>query len=323
MTSVKNTHISNSDLKAYAAKRINLSKDEADAGRKRVRFLRERLAAHISDVPGFSLVKMLHAGSVAKGTALSDLNDMDVAVYVASDDVCDDDLVLWMADRLREVYGDTIGADAVQAGTNCPTITFASGFSVDVVPVLDEEGEDGRGYLVAKDTGEKLLTSVPLHLKFIRARKDRHPNNLAQVIRYLKWWIRLQKLKDSDFKFKSFMAELLVAHLADEGMDFSDHIDALSGAFQYMIASRLAERVSFTDYYVTGDLPSPSGHAIEIFDPVNPQNNVASRYTNHDRELIVYAAEEAFDAITEASFATTKAQAVACWQVVFGTTFKG
>ena len=312
MTTAKTTHITNSDLRAFAARRVNLSKDEASAGRDRVRFLREGLAKHISDNPEFSLVKMLHAGSVAKGTALSNLNDMDVAVYVRSED-----------DRLREVYGNTIDPDAVQPGTNCPTITFASGFAVDVVPVLYEGDEDDKGYLVAKDTGERLLTSIPLHLQFIRTRKEEHPDNLAQVIRYLKWWIRLQKREDESFKFKSFMAELIVAHLADRGLVFGDHIEALTSVFAYIVGSRLAQRVSFTDYYTKSDLPSPSGSPIEIFDPVNPENNVASRYMSHDRDQLVDAAEEALDAITEAGFATTKGQAVDCWQLVLGTTFRG
>ena len=323
VTTAKTTHITNSDLKAFAARRVNLSRDEASAGRDRVRFLREGLARHISDNPEFSLVKMLHAGSVAKGTALANLNDMDVAVYVRSEDVGDENLVLWMTDRLREVYGDTIDADAVKPGTNCPTITFASGFAVDVVPVLYEGDEDDKGYLVAKDTGERLLTSIPLHLKFIRTRKEQHPDNLAQVVRYLKWWIRLRKRKDESFKFKSFMAELIVAHLADSGMNFGDHIEALTSVFAYIVDSGLAERVSFTDYYTKGKLSPPSGSPIEIFDPVNPENNVASRYTRHDRDQLVDTAEEALDAITEAGFATTKGQAVDCWQLVLGTTFRG
>ncbi len=230
---------------------------------------------------------------------------------------------LWMTDRLREVYGATIDAGAVQPGTNCPTITFASGFSVDVVPVLYEGDEDDKGYLVAKDSGERLLTSIPLHLDFIRTRKAQHPDHLAQTIRYLKWWIRLRKHDDESFKFKSFMAELIVAHLADAGMAFDDHIEALSGIFEYIVDSGLSRRISFADYYGPGTLPPPSGKPIEIFDPVNPENNVADRYTRRDRDQIVDAAEETLDAITEAGFATTKGQAVACWQVVLGTAFRG
>lgn len=316
-------HVANPDLKAFAENRINLTRDEANAGRARVRVLRERLENHIAKHPGFSLVKMLHAGSVAKGTGLADLNDMDVAVYVVADCVGDEDLVLWMTDRLREVYGATIAPDAIQPGTNCPTITFANGLNIDVVPVLVKEGADDKGYLVAKDTGERLLTSVPMHLDFIRSRKKRHPENLAQTIRYLKWWIRVQKRADAGFKFKSFMAELIVAHLEDSGLQFSDHIEAVTGVFEYIVESGLSRRIAFGDYYSARALPVSTGAAIEIFDPVNPANNVAQHYTDADRRRIVIAAETALDAITEAGFATTRSQAVACWQIVLGTTFKG
>lgn len=323
MKASSNTQIGNADLKAFAARRINLPKDEVKEGRRRVKFLRERLAQHVEENPGFSLVKMLHAGSVAKGTALGSLNDMDVAVYVERDEAEEQELVPWMTKRLREVYGKTIDPEAVQPGTNCATITFASGFSVDVVPVLYEGDEDDKGYLVAKDTGERLLTSVPLHLEFIRKRKREHPTDFAQLVRYLKWWIRVQKRADSGFKFKSFMAELIVAHLADAGARLTDHIEALSGVFEYIVDSRLGERISFNDYSSGDQLPPLSGLPIEVLDPVNPGNNVACRYSNRDRDLIVDQAEEALDAITEAGYATTKAQAVACWQVVLGTTFKG
>jgi len=315
--------ITTADLKAFAAKVVNLPSDDAQAGRDRVNFLRERLAGHVASNPGFSLVKMLHAGSVAKGTALATLNDMDVVVYVRAEDAPDEGLVAWMAERLREVYGAIVAPDAVQAGTHCPTITFASGFCVDVVPILYEGDRDDRGYLVAKDSGERLLTSVPLHLEFIRARKKRHPEHFAQLVRYVKWWIRERKNADPAFKFKSFMAELIVAYLVDSGLDPRDHVAALADVFDYIAGSGLAERIAFSDYYGAGDLPPSTNDAIEIFDPVNPENNIAFRYTESDRARIFEAADEALAAITEAGYSTTRGQAVACWQVVLGTRFKG
>jgi tRNA nucleotidyltransferase (CCA-adding enzyme) len=266
---------------------------------------------------------MLHAGSVAKGTALSKVNDMDVAVYVRADDAPASGLVSWMAQRIRDAYGGTIDASQVTEGTNCPTITFASGLSVDVVPVLYEGEPDDRGCLVAKDTGDRLETSVKLHLEFVRQRKKAHPQDFAQVVRLVKWWIREQKSLDDGFKFKSFIAELLVAKLADEGVDMSDYPEAIAQFFNYVVESKLSERVAFSDYYAADELPVPSGDAIEIFDPVNPENNVAFRYSTFDRDRILTAAEKALDAVTEASFATTKGEAVACWQIVLGTTFKG
>jgi tRNA nucleotidyltransferase (CCA-adding enzyme) len=83
---VPDPKISHDDLVVFAGRVVNLSREIADEKRKQVNTLRERLTAHIANNPGFSLVKMLHAGSVAKGTALRTVNDFDVAVYVKKDD---------------------------------------------------------------------------------------------------------------------------------------------------------------------------------------------------------------------------------------------
>jgi hypothetical protein len=192
-----------------------------------------------------------------------------------------------------------------------------------VVPVLYEDDSDDCGYLVAKDTGERLLTSVRLHLRFVRARKNAHPDDYAQVVRFVKWWARQRKLADPTFKCKSFMVELLVAYLTDQGVDPTNYPLALEEIFGYIVKTGLAERIAFTDFYPASKLPSPTGAAIEIFDPVNPANNIASRYSTLERDRIVEAADEALGAITEARYATTKAQAVACWQVVLGPSFRG
>jgi hypothetical protein len=79
----------------------------------------------------------------------------------------------------------------------------------------------------------------------------------------------------------------------------------------------------FTDYTPAAKLPARGDAPIEILDPVNPDNNIAKRYSDTDRLRVVAAAEEALDALTEARYAATKAQAVECWQVVIGTGFKG
>src|SRR5436190_15199403 len=113
--------ISHADLVAFAERVVNLPKAIADEKRKQVNTLRERLASHIAKNPGFSLVKMLHAGSVAKGTALRTFNDFDVAVYVKKDDApaAEARLIEWVADRLREAYGGLIDPSQVEPATHC------------------------------------------------------------------------------------------------------------------------------------------------------------------------------------------------------------
>ena len=132
-----------------------------------------------------------------------------------------------------------------------------------------------------------------------------------------------RKAENSSFKCKSFLLELLVAHLADRGAALNDYPQALEGLFSYAVKTGLEERIAFTDYYRTNDLPGSSGAAIEVFDPVNAENNVTDKYARADRQALVEAAEEAADAIREAMYATTKGRAIELWQIVLGPSFRG
>jgi tRNA nucleotidyltransferase (CCA-adding enzyme) len=122
----------------FADDKVNLKKSEVDDQRARVNRLRDRIEAKIAATPGYGLVKSLHAGSVAKGTALRNVNDRHLPVYVKAEQAPGDtsSLVLWLRDRIVEAYS-MLSADQIVANTNCVTVTFAgSGLSVDVVPVL-------------------------------------------------------------------------------------------------------------------------------------------------------------------------------------------
>ena len=318
--------ITHSDIRSFAEARVNLPSDSARRYREQVNRLRESLAKHIADNPGFALVKMLHAGSVAKGTALRTINDLDAAVYVKKEQspVDEKELVPWVADCLREVYPQKDPSDFNTKSPHCVSIHFrGTGLDVDVVPVLYEGDENDFGYLVDKYTGARLLTSVPLHLKFIRKRKAANQTHFAQVVRLVKWWASQRKTENSTFKCKSFLLELLIAYLADKGNELQNYPQALEDFFSYVVKTGLEERISFTDYYSSSRLPGPTGAAIEVFDPVNAENNVTDRYTLADRQALVEATEEAADAIREAFYATTKKRAVELWQVVLGSSFRG
>ena len=115
----------------------------------------------------------------------------------------------------------------------------------------------------------------------------------------------------------------VLAHLADAGsIDFSDYGEALAEFFTYVVKSGLQERIAFTEYYGSSKLPAPTGASIEVFDPVNPDNNITDRYTEPDRLRLVEAAGAAGDAIDEAQYSDTKGRAVECWQLVLGSSFR-
>jgi tRNA nucleotidyltransferase (CCA-adding enzyme) len=310
----------------FARERINLPPETAAKHRAQVNGLRKRLEKKIAADPSYGVVKMLHAGSVAKGTALSGVNDLDTAVYVKTAEApagTDALLVPWLAERLYEA-NTNMSRDQFVEERHCVRVNFkGSGLDVDVVPVLYEGGAEDRGFLVRKHTGDRVLTSIPLHLRFIRERKATYGPAFAELIRITKWWKRVVARHDEDFKFKSFMIELLWARLADGGLDLSDYPTALERFFRDIVKFGLDDQVAFTDFCKPSEIPPRSTAAIEVLDPVNPANNVASRYTTADRDRIVAAAHDALDALTEARFAPTKGRAVECWQTILGSTFKG
>jgi tRNA nucleotidyltransferase (CCA-adding enzyme) len=318
--------IGHSEIADFAADNINLTRDDAEDYREQVRLLRDKLDRYAADHPEHGLIKTLLSGSLAKGTALKTLNDIDIAFYVKGEKVPskERDLLEWLAERVRDAYPQ-MKRDQIKVNDgHSVCISYAvSGLNVDIVPIQYCGGACDRGYLFPREGGEPVLTSIPLHLKFIRLRKERYKDNFRQVIRLMKWWVRKQREKDDDFRLKSFMTELIVAHLADSGLDMTDFPTALEKVFGYIVKTQLKSRIAFADYYVATALPAPTGKAIEIFDPVNPTNNVAAIYDDAQRKRIVIAAQDALEAITEARFATTRGRAIACWQDVLGPSFRG
>lgn len=316
--------IDHADLVAFANDRVNLKKSEVDDQRAQVNRLRDRIQAKISTSPGYGFVKALHAGSVAKGTALRNVNDRDLAVYVKAEQAPDDTpaLVDWVRDRVVEAYS-TLSDDQIVANTHCVTVRFAgSGLEVDVVPVLYEGEPNDVGYLIGKVTGERLKTSVRQHLDFIRGRKKAYPKDLAQLIRFTKWWARQQRRRDGEFKCKSFMVELLWIHLADSGMALNNYVDALEQFFAFIVNGGLSGQIAFTDFHPASGLPARGSASIQILDPVNFDNNVAEHYGANDLDRLIAAAQDAFNAISTAYYEPANGQAVELWQDVLGTGFK-
>lgn len=315
--------ISHNDVADFAANKVNLKREDALDYRAQVARLREKMEAFTKDHPDSPLIKMLISGSLAKGTALKTLNDIDVAVYVKASEApgSEADLLNWLAERLREAYPQ-MAAPQIQPGNHAVCVSFSgSGLDVDVIPVHYSGLPDDRGQLYSKDSGKLILTSIPLHLTFIRKRKQAQPDHYAQVIRLAKWWARYRKANDSSFRCKSFLIELLCAHLADSGVAFSDYPVALESFFTYIVKSRMMDRISFTDHYSAAKLPKERVSVIEVFDPVNEENSIVASYTEFDRQALCNAAEEALDSLSEARFATTKERAVDCWRGVLGPSF--
>jgi len=316
-------HVGQNEITQYANDKVNLPKDWADEYRAQAGRVREKVTTYLGEHPDYTLKKILLSGSLAKGTALRNLNDIDMACYISCSDAPSStaDLLAYLAERLRKAFPN-LQADQVRPNTYSVTISFrGSGLDVDVVPILYDNDPNWYGKLISQDDGSYLDTCIPRHLEFIRTRKAKQPTHFAQVIRLAKQWVRNMKLERSEFKFKSFMVELIMAKLLDDGKDFSDYPEALQHFFTYLATSNLDELIYFSDYFTRSQIPTFTDR-VKIVDPVNPKNNAAKLYTSAQAEAIVDAALDAGDAIDAALSATTKERTVYYWQKVFGTSFQ-
>lgn len=316
-------HVGHKDIVNFAEERVNLPRDEANKLRAQARGLRERLETYLTEHPDFTLKKMLLSGSLAKGTALRSLNDIDVACYISGADAPQDvgKLLDYLAERLRKAYPN-FKPEQVKPQTYSVTVSFqGSGLDVDVVPILYNGDPDWYGNLVSQDDGTFLRTSIPRHLEFAKKRKKAQELHFAQVVRLIKFWAKRKKAEDPGFRFKSFMIEMVLAKLCDDGLDFSDYPEALQHFFTYLARSDLREQVAFADYYSLSSIGT-FAEPVKIIDPVNAENNVAKLYTRAQADAIVDAALDAGEAIDSALAAPTKQETVRYWQKVFGSSFQ-
>lgn len=316
-------HVGHKEIVHFAEERVNLPKDKALAYRAQARGLREKLNSYLDAHPEFTLRKMMLSGSLAKGTALRSLNDIDVACYISGADAPHSvsELLTYLAERLRKAYPN-FAPDQVTPQTYSVTVSFrGSGLDVDVVPILYDGDAQWYGNLVSQEDGSFLKTSIPLHLEFAGKRKKAQEKHFAQVVRLIKFWARRQKQERDGFRFKSFMVELILAKLCDDGLDLSDYPEALQHFFTYVATSGLKDQIAFSDYYPLSSIGA-FYEPMRIIDPVNAANNVSRLYTAGNMDDIVDAALDAGDAIDAALAAPTKQLTIGYWQKVFGSTFQ-
>jgi len=128
-------------------------------------------------------------------------------------------------------------------------------------------------------------------------------------------------------RFKSFLAELIVAHLYGNGWNgeslaVKDYLRAFEQFLGFIVQTGLKQPIMFDDCYDLSEI-AKSHDPMQVWDPVNPANNVARSYTDHDRQRIVDRCSQALDQITWAGMTPSKTDAVAAWRTVFGPSFPG
>jgi tRNA nucleotidyltransferase (CCA-adding enzyme) len=308
--------ITASDFRTFLEEKVNLKQDAVRAYREQVNHLRDRLEAHIKAHPDFDLLSLRHFGSLAKGTAVSTLREMDVAAYIkpaAVEGRARNSVLETIRDLLIGIYPQMAPS---QFTVDPPAVTInfrSSELEVDVVPVIPNGKPDGRGLLALRNP-EWVETSIPLHLDFIRKRSTKH-SQFRELVRLTKWW-----RNEKEVPLSSFLIELIWCHLVDTISVSADHQEALLGFFAYVERTRLEMPIAFADNYRPSEI-QPCRDLVKIFDPVNPSNNVGASVTRADRDIILRRAEEALDTVAAGSAAYSKGRGVESYQRVFGSAF--
>ena len=162
-------HVGHRDIARFADERVNLKREGATELRAQANRLRDKLEGYLGDHPDFALRKMLLSGSLAKGTALKSISDIDVACYVSSASAPHkiSELIDWLAKKLETAFPN-FKPEQIKRKTYSVGVNFmTTGNEVDIVPILYAGDPHWRGDLISQDTGEPLMTSVPMHLEFI------------------------------------------------------------------------------------------------------------------------------------------------------------
>lgn len=328
------TYVDHGALSTYAVEKVNVPKEKARSRRDQVVHLRTRLESYIKDHPDYDLVKMRGAGSVAKHTAIKTSSDTDVAAYVRASalggvQVEEAKLLNWLLERCKEVYGKTKDAEDFKISHHAVGITMhRTGLKIDVAPVLYTGEPDDRGFLVTQ-SGDRVLTSVTQHLEFLNKRSRIAGPELKELIRLFKQFIRRIKEESAasgqELRFKSFLAELIIAHLWDHGWNgealaVKDYPRAFEQILGYIAATGMKQPIVFTDFYPASAV-AMTYDAMQVWDPVHPENNVVRAYTDYDRQRLVDRCGQALDQVSWAAMAAGKSAAVDAWRTLFGPTF--
>lgn len=309
--------LNNTELQYYDSNVLRLPADKRKEYHEQVDRLIAELSRTVREKTAIKITKVVKAGSFAKFTILrktsTDPVDVDVVFYISGRSI-DHETLQGLNDTiyklLIEIYPNKDVED-FEIQRKAATVSFVgSGLSVDIVPVIEDPLRAGYGWQFDLQDGSKLETCAPCQIKFVRDRKNKD-KDFRTLVRLMKKWRNHAELKP----LKSFIIELLVAHLLDTEGSSGSIEQRFRRILLYIAQSGLKERIQFAE-----NTP-PFGTFIDpvvIIDPVYSLNNVASRITEAERKTIVAAAQSAWEA---AHFASAEDD-TEVWKEIFGPRFK-
>jgi tRNA nucleotidyltransferase (CCA-adding enzyme) len=309
--------LTNAQLGYYDNNVLRLPDDKRKEYHEQVDRLITELRRSVRDKTEIKITKVVKAGSFAKFTILrrtsDDPVDVDVVFYISGRSVDQETLQSLndtIYDLLVKIYPNK-DVEHFQIQRKAATVSFVgTGLSVDIVPVIEDEARPGYGWQFDLRDGSKIQTCAPCQIQFVRARKA-SDKDFRTLVRMAKRWRNHAELA----ALKSFTIELILAYVLDKQGDGGSIEEKFRRFLLYIAQSGLKELISFPENVPPyGTFSDP----VVILDPVYSLNNVAGRITEGEREVIVMAALDAWEAANFASVENDNE----VWKELFGPRFR-
>lgn len=308
--------LNNTQLRYYDSEVLRLPLETRTLYHAQVDRLIGALSKSVGARTSIKITKVVKAGSFAKFTILrkssDDPVDVDVVFYISGKDADTETfetLSTEIFDLLTDLYPQKSVED-FQFQKKAATVTFkGTGLSVDIVPVIEIPEEPGYGYQFGRG-GSKTKTCAPCQIGVVTTRKNAD-GDFRTLVRLGKKWRNYTDIKP----LKSFHIELIFAHLQDVNGKAGSIQQRFFDFLLYIAQTELKYAIEFPE---NKGVVSAFTDPVVIIDPVNGDNNTASRISDEERKAIVAAATEAWET---ANFAATEDD-VAIWKELFGPRFK-
>ena len=273
-------------------------KSQADEVRGRI--------SNKAEEDGVTIISTPRAGSFAKNTGLrrhmlgdSEVEGQDIDVpFVIKPLKANDYELQPMVNKFMQYANESYPATEKESSKSSVKLKFTNTLFYDLVPLFGTD--DPEKQILIRASGEQIITSVQKHTEFMRNRtkKSRGKEGVVlfnECVRLMKWWREFRCSESSYVKeVPTIVMDLLCAKAFDRLSVQTTYHQTLASWCAYLAhATAKREPIVFSDYVLPANLNNQSNW--NIIDPVNPENNVAQRFSSYEVDEIADWFETARD----------------------------
>lgn len=244
-------------------------------------------------------------GSYSRNTAIHPIKDVDVCLVL--DMLIDDNTPETVVRRLKKVLED-LGYDDKTAYQRRSIRIDMSGTTMDAVPIVPVDGQDGALHIPDRKLKEWVLTHPKAHMEAATRLNKECGGRYIPLVKIVKAWYRYQAKEKRGVerpKPKGFTLEVLVADYQDP--DAPTYAEAFVGFLRNLLGACGAQ-------LKLGTFPP-------VPDPGLPGEYLRLTFTPDEAMLFAEIVEESLLLAEEALAAETYGESADLWREVFGSRF--